>query len=102
MKAPSKKTQTLKALLVSAAVVFASLSLFGQGTVHLGGDNSTPIMNGLTGLPATAGDGIMVALYWAAPGSSNFVQLGAAVTVGVPLPGVFVGGTRRIGPERPS
>jgi len=102
MKVPANKTQILKALLLSAAVAFAPLTLFGQGTVHFGCDNSTPIMNGLTGLRASARDGIMIALYWAAPGSSNFVQLGAAVSVGVPLPGVFVGGTRRTGPERPS
>ena len=87
--------------LLTAWVSLAALDVFAQGTVHFGGDSSTPIMNGLTGQPVTAADGIEAALYWSPIGSSNFIQLGQAVNVGVPVPGIVIGGTRTTGPETP-
>ena len=83
--------------LLAAVAGLVCLNLFGQGTVHFAGNNSTLVMNGATGSPVKASDGIKAALYWSPRGSSNFVQIGAPVNVGVPLPGVFVGGTRTTG-----
>ncbi len=85
--------------LLTTWVALASLDVFAQGTVHFGGNTSTRIRNGWTGLPARAADGIKAALYWAPIGSTNFVQLGTAVDAGIPLPGLFIGGTRTTGLE---
>jgi hypothetical protein len=57
------------------------------------------MFNGSTGNPVTAADGIRAALYWAPAGSTNFVQIGAVVNVGVVLPGIFAGGTCTTGPD---
>ena len=80
--------------LLTASAGLACLDLFGQGTVHFAVNSSTPIINALSALPVKAADGIKAALYWSPLGSSNFVQIGEAVDVGVPVSGVFVGGTR--------
>jgi hypothetical protein len=64
------------------------------GTVTFNNNSSCQITIGLAGPPATTNDHVHAALYWAALGSSTFVQRGAAVTVGVMGPGLFAGGTR--------
>ena len=91
----------MKRGLFLAFALLASFNLRGQGTVHFASDNSTPIINSLTGQPVSTSDGIKAALYWAPAGSSNFTQIGAAVNVGVPLPGLFIGGTRKTGTATP-
>src|ERR1051326_1565325 len=87
--------------LTAALVLLQSVNLPGQGTVHFGGANSSLIINSLSGKPVSQDDGIKAALYWSPLGSNDFVQIGPAVTVGVPLPGLIIGGTRSTGPETP-
>ena len=86
----------MKLPLLMAALAFAGLKLGAQqaGTVTFGNDGSCVVSNGQAGRLVTAADGIQAALYWAPLASSNFVQIGAAVNVGVPLDGLFAGGTR--------
>lgn len=89
--------QLMNRFLPTVVLVCACMDLRAEGTVHFGNDASTRLTNSVTGLPVAGADGVKVALYWAPLGTSNFVQLGAAVPVGVPLPGLFVGGTRTTG-----
>ena len=97
----------MKANVQVWAVFFISVTLgcsnlFGQGMVHFGSDRSTLVINGITGQPVPAADGIKAAVYWSPLNSSNFVQLGLAVQVGLPVPGFYVGGTRATGLETPA
>ena len=71
------------------------------GTINFANGSSSKVINGQTATNVIAADGIKAALYWAPAGSNGFVQIGAAVTVGVPLPGLFAGGTRTNGPAAP-
>jgi len=78
--------------------------LHGQqgGTVNFGNNNSTKVLNGLTGNPVTTNENIRAALYGAPFPSTNFLQLGDTITnVGFPLPGIFAGGTRTNGTGSP-
>jgi hypothetical protein len=88
-----------KQMLVALAAGLTAVAANGQqgGTVNFGNHNASKVMNGKTGLPVTADDAIRVALYWAPLGSEVFTRLGEPVNVGVPLPGLFVGGTRITG-----
>lgn len=90
----------LKLALLMAAMAWTLASAYAQpgGTVNFGNHSSSLVTNRLTGAAVTPGDNVRAALYWAPLGSSTFAQLGAAATVGVPLPGLFVGGTRLSGP----
>ena len=89
--------------LAAVAVVLAVNNAMAQpgGTVNFGNHSSSRVINGQTGLPVQAADNVRAALYWAPLASSTFVQLGATVPVGTPLPGLFVGGTRTNGPATP-
>lgn len=91
----------LSPVLLFAGLVFTCLSLHGQGgSVNFCNSSTTLITNGPANRLVTAADGIRAALYWAADGmdSNSFVQIGSYTTnVGVPLPGVFAGGTRFAG-----
>lgn len=97
----------MKKLALTAIALLATLSVYAQGEVSFGNNTATRIMidktpvGGAVGFAAAA-DGIVVGLYWAPLSDpNNFRQLGAAVNVGVPLPGLFSGGTRTTGPETP-
>jgi hypothetical protein len=68
----------------------------GVGTITLANSSSSQLINGQTGNPVAASDLVQAALYWAPVGSNLFTQAGAATSVGIPLPGVFVGGTRSV------
>jgi hypothetical protein len=98
---------TLSTLACWAAAGLGVLALTGlnsvaaPGTVAFFNHNGSRITNGVGGAPITTNANVRAALYWAPIGSSNFVQLGAAATVGVPVPGVFVGGTRTCGAGTP-
>jgi hypothetical protein len=85
-------------LLVAVSLLCACVNLRAQpgSTVDFGNNRACLVTNELTVNPVTATDGIKAALYCAAPGSSGFVPIGAAVTVGAPLSGLFVGGTRTL------
>jgi hypothetical protein len=72
-----------------------------NGTVNFCNNRSNLLYFLQTGYPVAAGNGIKAALYWAPLGSADFVKLGAPVTVGVPVPGVFAGGTRVAGLATP-
>jgi len=65
------------------------------GTVNFANDSSCKVINGQTASPATD---VNAALYWAPTNSTSFTQVGSSVTVGIPLPGIFAGGTRTTGP----
>ena len=73
----------------------------GGGTVSFVNSSSTKLINSLTGNPVTAADNVVAALYWAPVGSNTFVQLGAPMAVGIPLPGLYAGGTRTTGAATP-
>ena len=68
------------------------------GTVNFANDSTCKIIDGQTVNPAT---GVKAALYWATMSSSDFTQIGDPVIVGVPLPGIFSGGTRTNGLATP-
>jgi hypothetical protein len=93
----------LKRALMATAITWAVASADAQtgGTVNFGNHSSSLVTNGQTSLPVTTSDNVQAALYWAPLGSESFVQLGAAVPVGTPLAGVFVGGTRTNGTDTP-
>jgi hypothetical protein len=69
------------------------LNAMAQGTVTFGNAGSSLMINGQTGNPVAPADGVQAALYWAPAGSTNFIQIGAAVNVGAVLPGIFAGDT---------
>ena len=88
------------AAVVAICGVLTGSRLMAQpgGTVNFGNHNASKIINGHTGLAIATSNNVRAALYWAPLGSSTFTQLGNTVTVGVPLPGLFVGGARTTGP----
>src|ERR1019366_1656857 len=89
--------------LAAVAVVLAVTNAAAQpgGTVNFGNHSSSRVTNGQTSLPVSAADNVRAALYWSPLASNIFVQIGATVPVGTPLPGLFVGGTRTNGPATP-
>src|SRR5437899_2265202 len=94
----SLRSESLRALAASLALLFGGLDAQAAGgTVTLANNSSSKVINGQTTNPVTTNDSIQAALYWAPPGSSNFVQIGASAIVGIPLPGLFAGGTRTTG-----
>ena len=68
----------------------------GVGTITFANNSSSKLINGQTGNPVATSDLVQAALYWAPVGSNLFTQVGAATSVGVPLPGLFAGGTRSV------
>jgi uncharacterized repeat protein (TIGR01451 family) len=100
--APRQRIAQLGALAaVAVALAVTNSAAESGGTVNFGNHSSSRVINGQTSLPVQAGDNVRAALYWSPSASSTFVQLGAAVPVGTPLPGLFVGGTRTNGPATP-
>ena len=92
------------AFLLAALVVPAGLRLNAQpsaGTVTFANNSASKLINGQIGSPINTNDHVQAALYWAPTESAGFVQIGAAVAVGVPLPGLFAGGTRTTGSASP-
>ncbi len=89
-------SRCLKALLLATCLLGADFCLRAQyvGTVNFGNMSASLVTNGVTGNPVTIADNVRAALYWAPLSSNAFTQIGAAVPVGVPAPGLFVGGTR--------
>lgn len=90
----------MKKLLLTAAAVFVTLSIYAQGTVNFQNSASTRVMNQLTGAPVAPADGIRVALFWAPLSDpNNFTQLQTSSGVGSPVAGQFFGGNRTTGNE---
>lgn len=91
----------------SSLLILLAVSLFGinavaaPGTVSFANHNGSKIIDGNTGNPITAPSGVRVALYWSPLSSNNFVQIGFTTNVGVPVPGIFAGGTRTCGDSTP-
>src|SRR5512134_420101 len=81
-------------LLALAVVGFPASAHAEGGTVTFANHSGTKIMNSLTGGAVTNTEIVRAALYWAPSGSNDFVQIGTFVTVGIPAPGLFFGGTR--------
>jgi hypothetical protein len=96
------RTQTV---LIGALAVLAlaanARAQAANGTVNFCNNRSSLLYFLQDTNPVSAGSGIKAALYWAPVGSSNFVKLGASATVGVPLDGIFAGGTRVAGAGTP-
>jgi hypothetical protein len=90
-----------KPAILAACLLFACLRLYGQqgGSANFCNNSSTLVTNGPANSPVAGADGIKAALYWAPLGSNTLVQIGAATNVGVPLPGLFAGGTRMTGSQ---
>ncbi len=86
-------------------MIFSCFSIFAQqgGSVNFCNTSLTPIFNGPANRTVTAADSVQAALYWAPAGAdpATAVQIGSAVNVGVPLPGIFAGGTRFAGIATP-
>src|SRR5882672_4537256 len=94
----SQRAETARGLVGCLALVLVCLDAHATGgTITFANSSSSKIINSQTGNPVTTNDNIQAALYWAPLGSSTFTQLGAAVRVGIPLPGLFAAGTRTTG-----
>lgn len=93
----------MKKILLTAAAVFVTLSIYAQGTIDFKNDTTSLIRNGNNGgALVTSADGIRVALYWAPLSNpDNFTVLVPSLVVGAvpPVPGQFFGGTRTTGTE---
>src|SRR4051812_36112485 len=83
-------------LLGAIALSVASLSAHAEGTVNFC-NNSSILITAPSGAPITRGDGVKAAFYWAPMGSSIFVLIGTSTDVGLPVAGLFAGGTRTTG-----
>ncbi len=84
--------------ILGLAVLLAAQShAQSGGTVNFANNSSCKVLNAQTGNPVTTNDNVRAALYWGPPGAGTLVQVGASVQVGVPLPGLFAGGTRTSG-----
>lgn len=82
---------------VAFIAMTALKSSAGDRTVTFANHGSSKIINGQTAAPVNSGENVKVALYWAPLGTKDFVQAGDAANVGVPVDGVFAGGTRAVG-----
>lgn len=91
----------MKKLILTAAALFVTLSIYAQGTIDFKNDNTALIMDATDGLAVTQSDGIVVGLYWAPlTDPDNFTQIGASTGINFPPPspaGRFTGGTRTTG-----
>src|SRR5215510_10202012 len=92
---------TFLSILLAIVLPLVVQPALASGTVTFANQNAVKVINGQTLSPITVAEGVKAALYWAPEGSINFVQIGNAVTVGVPLAGIYCGGTRTAGPETP-
>src|ERR1043165_5577915 len=99
MKSFSFRNSSLACVIGLALLGFDAYA--APGTVFFANHNSSKISNGHTGNPITSADNVRVALYWSPLGTNNFGQIGNTTNVGVPVPGVFAGGTRTCGTDTP-
>ncbi len=95
MQIESHRAASCCSLLAALAIFWVGFQV-GAGTINFANHASSSIVNGQTGYPVTAADGIRVALYWAPIGSSDFAQI-AVTNVGYPVAGVFAGGVQLAG-----
>ena len=82
--------------MLVAGSVFASWSLFAQGTINFANNNGSAVMDSLTGNKILAGSTFNAGLYWAVDGTVDdtlFVQIGASGNI-QPLDGLIAAGTR--------
>jgi hypothetical protein len=93
----------MKSAILAAILLAGCVNLFAQqgGSVNFCNNSSVLVVNGQSNSAVVMGDGVQAALYWAPAGGSIFVQIGAATNVGVPLPGLFAGGTHFAGASTP-
>jgi hypothetical protein len=94
MKEHAMKT-FLGVLVLCLGLVFAAQPVRGQGggTITFGNNTSSLVNNGVATRPVTLEDGIQAALY-GGNDSTNLSLIGAPVMVGIPVNGIFAGGTR--------
>ena len=94
----------MKKAIIMAAAIFASLNIFGQGTVNFSniGLTGAQIIDSTTGAAAVSGSKFTVGLYWAHDGITDeaLFQL-AGATTGIAgqagaLTGLYSGGTRTV------
>jgi hypothetical protein len=90
----------MKNVLIATALLFLTVDVYAQGTIDFKNDSATPVRNGLTDANVLFSQGIQAALFWAPLSNPDvFTQLGNPVSVGFPVPGIFIGGTRTTGAE---
>ncbi len=92
---------TLMTVVFSLSLAGLSQAQSSGGTINLANNSSCKVTNAATGVPVAQGDSVQAALYWAPLGSNALIQVGVPVNVGVPLAGLFAGGTRLTGPGTP-
>ena len=86
-----------KLLLLSAAI-FASINVYGQGTVNFGNNAATAVINSVTGAKIAKGNEFTAQLWYApdkgtAPTAESMIALGATTGIS-PIAGLITGGTR--------
>lgn len=93
----------MKKLILTAAAVLVSLSVYAQGTVNFANTTGSLVTDAtLANASVNSLQQIYVALYWAPESDpTNLRQIGAisSAPVGTPTPGRFLAGTRSTGPE---
>lgn len=98
------KTHSLFSNLIgiTAGVLITSASnAKAGGTVNFGNNSSNRIVNAHTAAAVDATANVKAALYWSPLETNSFVQISSAVTVGVPVAGIFIGGTCTTGDATP-
>ena len=88
-----------KLLLLSAAI-FASINVYGQGTVNFGNNAATAVINKVTGAKIAKGNEFTAQLYFApdgavAPGEAAMIPVGGTTGIS-PIAGLITGGTKTI------
>ena len=84
-------------MLLSAAI-FASINMYGQGTVNFGNNAATAVINTVTGAKIAKGNEFTAQLWYApdkgtAPTAESMIALGATTGIS-PIAGLITGGTR--------
>lgn len=90
----------MKKLLLLSAAIFASINMYGQGTVNFGNNAATAVTNKLTGGRVANGNSFTAQLWYAVDTgagvpAADALQLLPGATTGIsPIPGLITGGTK--------
>lgn len=88
----------MKKLLLLSAAIFASINMYGQGTVNFGNNAASAVSNKVTNAKIVAGNSFTAQLWYApdtgaVPSADSMVAL--AGTTGIsPIAGLITGGTK--------
>src|SRR5262245_61853047 len=92
------KTHIPLGSVVALLLLVWATGAYAGGTVNFANKSSARVLNGQTGTNVVSGDNVRVGLYWSPITSNNYSMIGGYTNIGVPLPGIFAGGTRTTGP----